>query len=163
MAISRADTFMGLAPGLNSSGEFILNNAKFGLNSTRLAANTTASSIAAADSGTFFLINSQTTAVDINLPYPEAGAFYGFVSLYASSVGQITFQGPTTAVQFYVGGGAGADSSNVQLVTTGTAFGAVVGFLGLNSSHYAFLDFTPLSSAYSSDAAAGIMALWGEQ
>jgi len=155
---------MGLAPGLNSSGEFELANAKFPFNSTRIAANTTASTVAAADSGSFFLLNSQTSALDVTLPYPEAGAFYGFVSAYASSVGAITFQGPTTAVDFLIGGGAGAASSNVQLVTTGTAMGAVVGFLAISATRYAFLNLgNQLSSAYTSDAAATIIALWGEQ
>lgn len=157
------NTYMGLAPGFDSSGGFTLENFKFAWDSTRIAVNTTAATIFSADSGTFHLVGAQSSAVDITLPAPEAGAFYGFVFNYASSIGTPTFKGPTTAVTFVVGGGAGvAASTNVSLVTTGTGQGAVVGFLGISATQYAFLNLgNQVSSAYTSATSAAISALWG--
>ena len=161
MAIKREDTYMGLAPGLNSSGEFVLGQAKFVTNTLSTAPSTILSSAAGTWFHTTAAIADDTTYV---LPVPEAGAFYGIV--YGgtnSTVNGMIIRTPSSLIDIVVGGTGSDGSTNTAVIleTSATLLGEVIGFLGLSATRYAFLNFSNnFSSAYTSDLALAGHSAW---
>ncbi len=147
MAILREDTYMGLAPGLNSSGEFVLSQTKYAVADLSSGTADIASTLSGAwlyeDSGSFTTISTYT------LPYPEAGAFYGFVwSGNNTTINSIVVRTPSSLVDILVSGLLADDSTNtgVEFESSGLATGQVVGFLGLSATRYVFMNFSNLIS-----------------
>jgi hypothetical protein len=142
----REDTFMGLAPGLNSSGEFVLGQMHFPISTISTAGGAL---VASSQSGTWFHTTAaMTTLSTYTLPYPEVGAFYGFVIGGADdTIASHTWRTPSSLVDIIIGGGvAGSTNTAVTNQTSGAMLGAVVGFLGLTATRYAFLMLSPEAS-----------------
>ena len=161
--VQRVDTYMGLAPGLNSSGEFVLDQALQPVFDLSSASATLLSSQVGwhyEDSGAF------TTVSTYVLPFPEVGAFYGFVwSGNNSTVDAMVIRTPSSLVDILISGLLADDSTNTAVVfeSSGLAVGQIVGFLALSATRYVFMNFSNLiSTSFTSATSTNIVqfAAW---
>ena len=108
------------------------------------------------------VLGGASSGVIVNLPVPEPGLVFDFVFDAAPASAATIIRTGSSSRDILIGGGAGTSTNTaVQLGSTDTEIGQYVRFIGLSTSRWFFAQLQrPVSSAYTSDAAAGTLSLW---
>ena len=98
----------------------------------------------------------------VTLPTPEVGLRFDFFADAAATSAAIVIRTGSSNIDMVIGGGnVGSTNTAVGLTTTAAQLGSACVLIGLSTSRWAFIGISAqFSSAYTSDAATTLAALW---